>query len=128
MFKKFFTLIISIIFILAIWAFIEYKQVASEAEAQINLDIAALKQQFNEQRKSGEGAFEEAQYENFEWVDSRLMQQSINENQQFVRHYRSLFIHQAHTRCLLSQVIYPQRQVTILSQRWLAEGMDCLPL
>lgn len=127
MFKKVIILLIVMVFIFAGWAFFEYKKVASEAEAQILKDSQYLAVQLNEQKLKAQGPFEEAEFKELELVESQLMLQSVNEAQQFVRHYHSLFIHQGHTRCLLSQIVYPQRQATVKSQRWLAEGADCLP-
>ncbi len=127
MFKKIIILLISAVFIFAAWAFIEYKKVAGEAEAQILVDTEYLKVQLSEQKSNAQGPFSEDIFKEMKLVESQLMLQSVNEAQQFVRQYHSLFIHQGHTRCLLSKLIYPQRQSTLLSQQWLAEGVDCLP-
>ncbi len=127
MFKKIITLLIAAVFIFAVWAFSEYKKVAGEAEAQILADTQFLKAQLNEQKLNAQGPFKEELFKELELVESKLMLQSVNDAQQFVRHYHSLFIHQGHTRCLLSKLIYPQRQSTLLSQQWLAEDVDCLP-
>jgi len=127
MFKKIIVLLILAVFIFAAWAFIEYKKVAGEAEAQILVDTQYLKEQLKEQKSKSQGPFREDTFKELELVESQLMLQSVNEAQQFVRQYHSLFIYQGHTRCLLSKLIYPQRQSALLSQRWLAEGVDCLP-
>lgn len=127
MLKKIITLLIAGVFIFAIWAFSEYKKVAGEAEAQILADTQFLKSKLNEQKLNAQGPFKEDLFKELELVESQLMLQSVNDAQQFVRHYHSLFIYQGHTRCLLSKLIYPQRQSTLLSQQWLAEDMDCLP-
>ena len=127
MFKKLLWLTVLLVFIGAVWAFVQYREVAAEAEAQIQVDTDLLKQDIELKRQARQGPFKEVFYEKLELVESRLIVQSINENRQLVRHYHSLFIYQGHTRCLLSKMYYPQRQGTVLSQRWLPEGTDCLP-
>lgn len=127
MFKKILSLVLLGILVFSVWAFVQYKQVAEEAEAQILIDVEILKKQLEEKKLNRQAPFNDEYHESLKLVESRLTIQSVNEQQQFVRHYRSLFIHQGHTRCLLSKMIYPQRQGTVLSQQWLPEGTDCLP-
>lgn len=118
---------IVIFLLLAGWTFLEYQKTAGAAEAQITADINLLSDDFVQQIQNQEGIFSEINHSDLKLLKVGLVQQSINKDKMFVRDYHALFIHQANKTCLLTRVIYPQRTMTILEQRWLDNAQLCLP-
>lgn len=113
--------------LLAGWTFLEYQKTAGAAEAQITADINQLSDEFVQQIQTQLGVFAALNHSELKLLKVDLVQQSINADKMFVRDYHALFIHQANKTCLLTRVIYPQRTLQILEQRWLADAKGCLP-
>lgn len=105
------------------YVFFQYQDIASQADAQVEKDIQFLEASFRDRSsESLSGVHEQEKY-----VQSALVLQSVNEAKQFVRHYHSLFIENGVRNCLLSKIIYLQKQTTLLEQVWLDEEQVCLP-
>jgi TorA maturation chaperone TorD len=105
------------------YVFYQYQEIASQADAQVEKDIQFLEASFRDRSsESLSGVHEQEKY-----VQSALVLQSVNEAQQFVRHYHSLFIENGARNCLLTKIIYLQKQTTLYEQVWLEDGQMCLP-
>ena len=105
------------------YVFYQYQIIASEADEQVEKDIAILEKTFRERSSDAlTGDHEKEKY-----IQTALMFQSVNDQQQFVRHYHSLFIENGVRNCLKSQIVYLQKQATILEQTWLQDSEACLP-
>ena len=108
------------VFLLCGWIFFEYKQVAGEAEAQVEKDITWLRLGFNElDQVASESLI------NKKHLETQLMQQSVNDENLFIRHYRSLFIQDGKRSCLETLVSYENRQSNVETQRWLNDEVSC---
>lgn len=105
------------------YVFYQYQIIASEADEQVEKDIAFLEETFRErtsQALSGD-------HEKEKYIQTALIFQSVNDEQQFVRHYHSLFIENGVRNCLQSQIVYLQKQATLHKQAWLQDTEVCLP-
>jgi len=121
--KKALTVLLILVLGFAVYTFIKYQEIAESAEKQVEDDIAFLESSFRNRTSlalSGEHQAEK-------YVQTALVLQSVNEEQQFVRHYHSLFIENGVRNCLASKIIYLQKQPTLLEQTWLSDGDICLP-
>jgi hypothetical protein len=105
------------------YVFFQYQEIASQADEQVEKDIAFLEAAFRDRSSAAlSGEHEQEKY-----IQTALVLQSVNEAQQFVRHYHSLFIENGVRNCLLSKIIYLQKQTTLHEQVWLDDGKICLP-
>lgn len=111
------------LFIFAIaWLFYEYKKIAGEAEDRVAKDVRWLMTGFE-----GQDQIESLSLQNKTHLETQLMVQGVNEHNRFVRAYHSLFIESGTRSCLLSEVIYHNREPSLQQQRWLASDENCLP-
>ena len=105
------------------YVFYQYQIIASEADEQVEKDIVFLEKTFRErssQALTGE-------HEKEKYIQTALIFQSVNDEQQFVRHYHSLFIENGVRNCLHSQIVYLQKQASLHKQAWLQDTQACLP-
>lgn len=104
------------------WLFYEYKQIAGEAEVRVAKDIRWLMDGFDEQEQ-----VESLSLQNKTHLETQLVVQGVNEHNRFVRGYHSLFIHSGDRTCLLTEVVYENREPAIQKQHWLGPDDNCLP-
>jgi len=105
------------------YVFYQYQQIASEADAQVKADIKLLEKTF---RESTSAALVDS-HEADKYVQTQLAYQHINQAQQYVRVYHSLFIQNGVRSCLASHIVYLQKQPNIQQQIWLESAENCLP-
>lgn len=101
----------------------QYQQIAADADAQVEADIKLLEKTFREATSDALTGMHEGD----KYIQTQLAYQHINDSQQFVRVYHSLFIQNGVRSCLASHFIYLQRQPKIQKQNWLENGENCLP-
>jgi hypothetical protein len=104
------------------WLFYEYKKIAGEAEDRVAKDVRWLMTGFE-----GQDQIESLSLQNKTHLETQLMVQGVNEHNRFVRAYHSLFIESGTRSCLLSEVIYHNREPSLQQQRWLESDESCLP-
>ena len=115
---------IVICFVVAVgYVFVQYQEIAADAEAQVEKDIVLLEASFRNQTSTALTG----EHENEKYIQTQLVLQSVNEKNQFIRHYNSLFIENGERQCLQSQIIYLHKQAQILQQSWLDSDKNCLP-
>jgi hypothetical protein len=119
--KNFFIVVASIFFIGCGWLFFEYLNIASSAEQQVVEDIQWLHQGFNDPTK-----FLKPKHFNKKLLETKLIQQSVDFENRFIRHYRSLFVKDGNRSCLESLVRYEAYQPIIEKETWLAEVERCI--
>lgn len=112
--------LIVLVFIFCGWLLYEYKQVAAEAEAQIIEDVLWLELSFD-----GVDTLAGVLMNNKKHLETKLIHQSIDGNNKFLRHYRSLFIREGNKSCLETEVSYLNRNPNIEQQIWLKNGSTC---
>jgi hypothetical protein len=112
--------LIVLVFIFCGWLLYEYKQVAAEAEAQIIEDVLWLELSFD-----GVDTLAGVSMNNIKHLETKLIHQSIDGNNKFLRHYRSLFIRDGKKSCLETEVSYLNRNPNIEQQIWLNNGSAC---
>jgi antitoxin component YwqK of YwqJK toxin-antitoxin module len=118
--KNIFTGITVLVFLFCGWLFYEYKQIAGEAEVQVEKDVLWLSLAFEDMDAVvGENLLDR------KYLETQLMQQSINSENKFIRHYRSLFIQEGKKSCLETQVSYFNHNPEIEMQTWLSSGSIC---
>jgi hypothetical protein len=105
------------------YVFVQYQSIAGDAEEQVAKDIRFLEDSYHDRSSTSLTG----EYLKMKHIQTQLVLQSVNADKQFVRHYHSLFIENGVKQCLQSQVIYLQRQTTILQQSWLENPDICLP-
>jgi len=120
--KKIITPIIVLALIAIAWLFYEYKKIAGEAEARVEKDVRWLMTKFEQEDYDQQLNLAAKTH-----LETQLVVQGVNENNQFVRGYHSLFIENGERSCLLSEVVYEFREPKLLDQRWLALEDNCLP-
>lgn len=127
MLKKLFITFVIALFLGAGWVFNEYRKATGEANAQVEKDLHDLRIAYDLQQETKTGIFANA--ENFQksFLDRQLVNQTINEQQQFVRHYHGLYILEGKKSCLKTQVIYLNRRMEIFKETWVDGDFGCLP-
>lgn len=110
------------ILVFLVWTFIQYKQIAKEAEARVEQDVRWLMTRFEQGNVD-----DNLQLERKTHLQTQLVVQGVDEMNRFVRGYHSLFIEDGKRTCLLSEVGYEQRQPVLMGQRWLKTEEGCLP-
>jgi len=105
------------------YVFMQYQEIAADAEAQVEKDIAMLEDSFRNQSSAALSG----DHKNEKYIQTQLVLQSVNEKNQFIRHYNSLFIENGVRQCLQSQIFYLHKQAKILQQDWLENDDNCLP-
>lgn len=106
--------------VLLLWLLYEYKQVANLAEERVANDIRWLQQGFEES-----DAFLAPEHENKTHLETKLMHQSVTENNRFQRHYRSLFILEGKKSCLESVLSYLNLSPVLERQDWMVSTENC---
>ncbi|MGR6872041.1 hypothetical protein ACU6U9_06995 [Pseudomonas sp. HK3] len=105
------------------YVFYQYQIIASEADEQVEDDIVFLEKTYRDRNSEAlTGDHEKEKY-----IQTALVLQRVNDEQKFVRYYHSLFIENGVRNCLQSQIIYLEKQTTLLSQKWLPTDEGCLP-
>lgn len=127
MIKKLFTAIIIMMLLGVAWLFYEYQQTASVADEQVEKDLHELRMGYDLQLENKSGVFTNVAHHGKIFLDRKLVNQSINEQRQYVRHYNSLYLREGIKSCLETQMIYPNRQAVILSEEWKQFTKKCLP-
>lgn len=127
MLKKLFIAFIIVLFVGAGWIFNEYRKAASEANAQVEKDLHDLRIAYDLQHETKTGKFAQAEDFQKSFLDRQLVNQTINEQQQFVRHYHGLYIREGKKSCLKTQVIYLNRKMEITKEAWVDGNLGCLP-
>lgn len=127
MIKKIFTVIIVLMLLGVAWLFYEYQQTAGAADEQVEKDLHALRMGYDVQLENKSGVFADVAHHGKVFLDRKLVNQSINEQRQYVRHYHSLYLREGVKSCLETQMIYPNRQAVILSEGWKQFTQKCLP-
>lgn len=112
--------LIVLVFIFCGWLLYEYKQVAAEAEAQIIEDVLWLELSFD-----GVDTLAGVSMNNKKHLETKLIHQSIDGHNKFLRYYRSLFIRDGNKSCLETEVSYLNRNPNIEQQIWLKNGSAC---
>jgi hypothetical protein len=105
------------------YVFYQYQIIASEADEQVEDDIVFLEKTYRD--RSSEALT--GDHEKEKYIQTALVLQRVNDEQKFVRYYHSLFIENGVRNCLQSQIIYLEKQTTLLSQKWLPTDEGCLP-
>jgi hypothetical protein len=118
--KNILTGLVALVFLFCGWLLYEYKQIAGEAEAQVEKDVTWLSLSFE-----GVDALAGESLLNKKYLETRLIQQSVNHEQKFIRHYRSLFIHEGKKSCLETTISYLDRHPNIEQQSWLGVNSTC---
>jgi hypothetical protein len=103
------------------WLFYQYLHIASSAEQQVAEDILWLRDNFNTST-----AFSLPAHADKKHLETQLIQQSLDLENRFIRHYHSLFIKDGNRSCLESFVRYQNYQPILKKQVWLAEGKLCI--
>ena len=121
--NKLVTALIVMLVVAMAYVFYQYQTIATEEDEQVEKDIVFLEKTFRErssQALTGE-------HEKEKYIQTALIFQSVNDEQQFVRHYHSLFIENGVRNCLHSQIVYLQKQASLHKQAWLQDTEACLP-
>ena len=105
------------------YVFYQYQKIASDADAQVEADIKLLEQTYRDLTSKALSGLHEGD----KYVQTQLAYQHINEHQQYVRVYHSLFIQKGVRSCLASHIVYLQKQPNIQQQVWLESAENCLP-
>ena len=127
MIKKIFTAIIIMMLLGVAWLFYEYQKTAGAADEQVEKDLHELRMGYDEQLENKSGVFVDPAHHGKVFLDRKLVNQSINEQRQYVRHYNSLYLREGVKSCLETQMIYPNRKAVILSEKWNQFTKKCLP-
>lgn len=125
--KKILPMIGILVFATFVYVAYQYHQNASAALEQIEKDKHWLRFKLPEQQTEKVGPFSSMEHQDKKWVQTELVQQGVNDQRMFMRIYNSLYILNTQRSCLRTAVIYPDREVTIEDQRWLASNEECLP-
>ncbi|MFT5594692.1 MAG: hypothetical protein ACI8SR_003084 [Oceanicoccus sp.] len=121
--NKFVSAIVIIIVCGVGYVFYQYQQIAAEADEQVEKDIVFLESTFRDRSSDALAG----DHVNEKYIQTALVLQRVNDKQQFVRHYNSLFIENGVRNCMQSTIMYLQKQATLLEQIWLSEEKGCLP-
>ena len=127
MIKKILTALIIFMLLGIAWLFYEYQQTAGAADEQVEKDLHTLRMNYDSQLQTNSGVFMDVEHRGKIFLDRKLVNQSINEQRQFVRHYNGLYLREGVKSCLQTQVIYPNRSSEILSEKWAQFTKKCLP-
>lgn len=127
MFKKLFFVCICIGLLAVAWLFYEYQKTAGAADAQVEKDLHELRMAYDQQLQKNEGVFTDVLHHGKVFLDRKLVNQSINEQRQYVRHYNGLYLREGIKSCLETQVIYINRESKVLSEKWSLVDNKCLP-
>jgi hypothetical protein len=119
--RIFFIAMGTVFFIGCGWLFYQYLNIASSAEKQVLADIQWLQQSFKVS-----ATFTQPQHLNKIHLETQLIQQSLDLENRFIRHYRSLFVKEGNRSCLESLLWYKNYQPEIEKEIWLAEGKVCI--
>jgi hypothetical protein len=119
--KKILITIATIFFVGCGWLFYQYLDIASSAEKQVAEDILWLRDNF-----STSAAFSQQQHVDKKHLETQIIQQSLDLENRFIRHYHSLFIKDGNKSCLESLVRYKNYQPILEKQVWLAQGKLCI--
>ena len=127
MFKKLFIAFIVIGLLGVAWLFYQYQQTAGAADEQVEKDLHELRMGYDKQLENNDGVFSDVTHQGKVFLGRELVNQSINEQRQYVRHYHGLYLREGVKSCLETQVVYPNRQAVILSEKWNQFTKNCLP-
>jgi hypothetical protein len=119
--KKIFITVAIIFFVGCGWLFYQYLHIASSAEKQVEEDILWLRHNFNTS-----AAFSQQTHADKKHLETQLIQQSLDLENRFIRHYHSLFIKDGNKSCLESLVRYQDYQPILEKEVWLAQGKLCI--
>lgn len=127
MLKKLFFVCIVIGLLGVAWLFYQYQQTAGAADEQVEKDLHELRMNYDKQLENSDGVFIDVEHQGKVFLGRNLVNQSINEQRQYVRHYNGLYLREGVKSCLETQMIYPNRTADILSETWLNSAVNCLP-
>lgn len=122
-----FTAVIIFMLLGVAWLFYQYQQTAGAADEQVEKDLHELRMSYDKQLEKNEGVFIDVAHQGKVFLGRELVNQSINKQRQYVRHYHSLYLREGVKSCLETQMIYPNRQAEILSEKWTQFTKNCLP-
>lgn len=105
------------------YLFYQYKQVAMQAEQQVEKDIRLIEQGF---RDGSSHWLQTEQHSGKRILKTQLVMQTIDEKNRFIRQYHSELVKEGERSCLQTRVIYPNKQAEILTQTFVQTQM-CLP-
>lgn len=111
-------------FVLAAAIFWQYQKATAQLTEQVEAEKKQLVKDILQAQALGEGIFIGTQRTH---LQTELVMQSIDAQNQFSRHYHSLFIENGKNWCLKTQLIYPQKKSQVFDQSWLASAEGCLP-
>ena len=109
-----------VVFLLA-WLLYEYKQVASFAEQRVENDIAWLEKYFEDST-----VLALSEHKNKKYLETKLMHQSVTDEQRFQRHYRSVFLLAGKKSCLESVLSYLNLLPVLEKQFWKESDEMCI--
>jgi hypothetical protein len=127
MFKKLFIGLIVIGLLGVAWLFYQYQKTAGAADEQVEKDLHELRMVYDEKLENKSGVFLDVEHHGKIFLDRKLVNQSINEQRKYVRHYHGLYLREGLKSCLKTQVVYPNRKAVILSEKWTRLTKNCLP-